>query len=146
MQTYAKKFVVPFPADWPGWYYPKKLIANGWSLNISIIPEQGPFHVCLNAYEDVVKNFKFVFDKLFSFVFEGTLATKPKPYQTSLIATAALVGWQLIGEKVLRKFGKCKHHQFVSILHLLERVVPLVFCQSYGTDGHHFRMLEKETL
>ena len=71
---------------------------------------------------------------------------KPKPYQTSLIVTAALVGWQLIGEKVLRKFGKCKHHQFVSILHLLEHVVPLVFCQRYVTDGHHFRMLEKETL
>ena len=106
MQTYTKKFVVPFPADWPGCYYPKKLIANGWSLNISIIPEQGPFRVCLNAYEVVVKNFKFVFDKLFSFVFEGTLATKPKPYQTSLIATAALVGWQLIGEESPTKVWK----------------------------------------
>lgn len=64
LNLYSKKFVVPLPADWPGWYYPKKLIASGWNPNISIIPEQGPFHVCLNAYEDVLLNFKFFFDKL----------------------------------------------------------------------------------
>lgn len=61
LNLYSKKFVVPLPADWPGWYYPKKLIASGWNPNISIIPEQGPFHVCLNAYEDVLLNFKFFF-------------------------------------------------------------------------------------
>ena len=129
LQLYSKKFVIPLPADWPGWYYPKKLIASGWNPNVSIIPEQGPFHVCLNAYEDVVLNFKFFFDKLFSWVFGGTLASKPKPFRTSLCVTAALVGWQLIRQKVLEKFGKCKQHEYVTILHLLEHVLPLVFYQ-----------------
>ncbi|KAL9965000.1 hypothetical protein ACROYT_G028723 [Oculina patagonica] len=44
LEVYSKKFVVPLPADWPGWYYPKKLIASGWNPNINIVPEQGPFH------------------------------------------------------------------------------------------------------
>lgn len=126
---YSKKFVLPLPADWPGWYYPKKLIASGWNPSIGIIPEQGPFHVCLNAYEDVVSNFKFFFDKLFSSVFGGTLASKPKPFKASLCVTAALVGWQLVRGKILEKFANCKQHEFVTILHLLEHVVPLIFYQ-----------------
>lgn len=59
LREYSKNFILPLPADWPGWYYPKKLIENGWNSSISIIPEQGPFHVCLNAYEDVVYHLKF---------------------------------------------------------------------------------------
>ncbi|CAH3113680.1 unnamed protein product [Porites lobata] len=143
LNLYSKKFVVPLPADWPGWYYPKKLIASGWNPNISIIPEQGPFHVCLNAYEDVLLNFKFFFDKLFSYVFGGTLASKPKPYQTSLCVTAALLGWQLIRQKVLEKFGKCKQHEFVTILHLLEHVLPLVFYQYNIFRSGDLKLYEK---
>lgn len=70
LNLYSKKFVVPLPADWPGWYYPKKLIASGWNPNISIIPEQGPFHVCLNAYEDVLLNFKFFLTNWFRMFLE----------------------------------------------------------------------------
>ena len=120
---------LPLPADWPGWYYPKKLIASGWNPSIGIIPEQGSFHMCLNAYEDVVSNFKFFFDKLFSSVFGGTLASKQKPFKTSLCVTAALVGWQLVRGNVLEKFANCNQHEFVTILHLLEHVVPLIFYQ-----------------
>lgn len=129
LREYSKNFILPLPADWPGWYYPKKLIENGWNSSISIIPEQGPFHVCLNAYEDVVDHFKFFFEKLYSSVFGGILAAKPKPFRTSLCVTAALLGWQLIRSKVLEKFSMCKEHEFVTILHLLEHVVPLVFYQ-----------------
>ncbi|CAH3108737.1 unnamed protein product [Porites lobata] len=43
LNLYSKKFVVPLPADWPGWYYPKKLIASGWNPNISIIQNKGHF-------------------------------------------------------------------------------------------------------
>lgn len=118
LELYSKKFVLPLPADWPG-----------WNPSITIIPEQGPFHVCLNAYKDVVLNFKFFFDKLYSSVFGGTLATKPKPWRTSLCVTAALLSWQLIRSKVLEKFAMCKQHEFVTILHLLEHVVPLIFYQ-----------------
>ena len=58
LEQYSKTFIVPLPADWPGWYYAKMLIATGWKPNVSIIPELGPFHVCLNANKDVI-NFKF---------------------------------------------------------------------------------------
>ena len=39
LEQYSKNFIVLVPADWPGWYYPKKLIATGWKPNVSIIPE-----------------------------------------------------------------------------------------------------------
>ena len=65
LEDYAKLSIVPLPADWPGFYYPKKLIAQGRETRISnIVPEQGPFHVYLNATEDVVLIFKFFFDGL----------------------------------------------------------------------------------
>ena len=57
-KNYSKTFLVPFPADWPGWYYPKKLIAQGHDLG-NMIPEQGPFHVSLNAQQDTVHIFNF---------------------------------------------------------------------------------------
>ena len=44
-----------------------------------------------------------------------------------LCVIASLVGWQLIREKDLENFAKCKQHEFLTILHLLEHVVPLVF-------------------
>ena len=144
LEQYSKTFIVPLPADWPGWYYPKKLIATGWKPNVSIIPEQGSFHVCLNAYEDVVLNFKFFFEKLYSSVFGGILAEKPKPFRTSLCVITALVGWQLIREKVLEeKFAKCKQHEFVTMLHLLEHVVPLVFYQCNVFRSGDLKLYEK---
>ena len=143
LEQYSVNFILPLPADWPGWYYPKKLIATRWKPNLSIIPEQGLFHVCLNAYEDVILNFKFFFEKLFSSVFGGILAEKPKPFRTSLCVIAAFVGWQLIREKVLEKFAKCKQHEFATILHLLEHVVPLVFYQYNVLRSGDLNLYEK---
>ena len=57
------------------------------------------------------------------------MASKPKPFKTSLCVTAALLGWQLVRAKVLEKFAKCQQHEFVTILHLIEHVVPLIFYQ-----------------
>lgn len=31
VRKYLEKNLLPFPADWPGWYYPKKLLANNCS-------------------------------------------------------------------------------------------------------------------
>ena len=69
--NYLNKNVIPWPADWPGWYYPKKKIALGKcsQLRQSVIPEQGQFHVSLNAAEDAVTIFKHFFEKLFKTVF-----------------------------------------------------------------------------
>lgn len=128
LETYAKRNILPLPADWPGFYYPKKLIAQGRETRISnIVREQGPFHVYLNAIENVVLIFKFFFDEMYKFVFGGILPQKPKPFRCSLCITAALLGWILVRDKVLPKFGLCKSHEFASILYLLDHVVPLVF-------------------
>ena len=107
---------------------PKKRIAQGKEERIAaIIPEQGQFHMYLNAVEDVVLMFKFFFDKLYKAVFGGILPQKPKPYRSTLCVTAAFLGWTLIREKVLPKFDLCKSHEFVSVFYLLDHVVPIVF-------------------
>ena len=128
LETYAKCNILPLPADWPGFYHPKKLIAQGRETRISnIVPEQGLFHVYLNAIEDVVLIFKFFFNEMYKFVFGGILPQKPKPFRCSLCVTAASLGWILVRDKVLPKFGLYKSHEFASILYLLDHVVPLVF-------------------
>lgn len=68
---------------------------------------------------------------------------KPKSFRTSLCVIAALVGWQLIREKVLEKFAKCKQHEFVTILRLLEHVVPLVFYQYNVFRSGDLKLYEK---
>ena len=182
--NYQNKNVIPWPADWPGWYYPKKKIALGKcsQLRQSVIPEQGQFHVSLNAAEDAVTIFKHFFEKLFKTVFGKDLPHKPKTYKNeflvsketvvlhrwerskqkssdegltlktsafqifhggnstfinsfdktykvTLCLTAALLGWLQIPDKVLQKFGICKDHEYVSVIYLLEHVLPLVFFQ-----------------
>lgn len=107
LMDYLNRNLVPWPADWPGWYYPKKIIAQGTcdQLKQSVIPEQGQFHVSLNAEEDTVLIFKHFFDKLFKTVFGQDLPNKPKTYKITLCLTAVILGWIKIREKVLRKFG-----------------------------------------
>ena len=131
LANYLAKNVVPWPADWPGWYYPKKIIAQGkcYHLRQSVIPEQGQFHVSLNAVEDTVLIFKHFFDKLYKAVFGQDLPNKPRTYKVTLCLTAAMLGWLQIREKVLQKFGICKDHEFVSVIYLLEHVLPLVYFQ-----------------
>lgn len=130
VKTYLERNLLPFPADWPGWYYPKKLIANNCSGKYtSLIPEQGQFHVALNAVEYTVIIFKHFFDKLFSHLFGGVLPKKPRHYQSSLCVTAALLGWLMVRDRVLKKFALCKSHEFVSTLYLLDDVIPLVYFQ-----------------
>ncbi|XP_044170461.1 uncharacterized protein LOC122954480 [Acropora millepora] len=105
LMDYLNRNLVPWPADWPGWYYPKKIIAKGTcdQLKQSVIPEQGQFHVSLNAAEDTVLIFKHFFDKLFKTVFGQDLPNKPKTYKITLCLTAVILGWIKIREKVLRK-------------------------------------------
>ena len=60
---YLKKFLVPSPGDWPSWYYIKKILIHvpEESPLLSLIPEQGPFHVTLNAHETAVNLHRFFF-------------------------------------------------------------------------------------
>ena len=120
------KNVIPWPADWPGWYYPKKNIALGKcsQLRQSVIPEQGRFHVSLNAAEDAVTIFKHFFEKFFKTVFGTDLPHKPKTYKVTLCLTAVLLGWLQIRDKVLQKFGICKDHEYVSVIYYLNMYFP----------------------
>ena len=78
--AYCKTFLVPFPADWPGWYYTKKLIAQGHNIS-NIIPEQGPFHVCLNAQEDTIQILNF---SLTSFIYSFLTKNCPNDPKSSV--------------------------------------------------------------
>ena len=85
---------MPAPGDWPTWYFVKKLIAQSDDnsyLNF-LIPEQGPFHVILNASEDAVQLFQFFFSELYQHLFGKELAVKLKPFQVSFLTTATFLG------------------------------------------------------
>ena len=60
IQIYLQKNLLPFRAEWPGWYYPKKLIVDNNCSGIMdpYFPLQGQFHVSLYAVEDTVVIFK----------------------------------------------------------------------------------------
>lgn len=132
LQNYSKQFVMPFPGDWPTWFYTKKLIAQETNASsqtyVSLIPEQGPFHVSLNVNEDV-KIFHPLFAKLYKEVFGSDFPQRPKPFRSSLIITGTLCGWLLIRQKVLEKFKFCKDVEFLYLVNLLEEVLPLAFHQ-----------------
>ena len=94
LTQYLQKFVMPSSGDWPTWYFVKKLIAQSEDsspLN-SMIPEQGPFHVILNATEDAVLLFHFFFTELYQYLFRKDLPANPKPFQTSIVTNAAFLG------------------------------------------------------
>ncbi|EDO31553.1 predicted protein [Nematostella vectensis] len=114
LEHYLKKFVVPAPGDWPTWFYQKKLIAqevNADASFLSVIPEQGPFHVFLNLQEDVVTIYDFLFKKVYKETFGSDLPNKPKPFRISLYHELKKKWMALITEKkveiwhsVLRSF------------------------------------------
>ena len=62
LHDFCKLFVIPLPGGWPTWYYTKKIIAQLPEPSsqehpyFSLIPEEGPFHLCLNINEDVIKS------------------------------------------------------------------------------------------
>lgn len=100
LHDFCKLFVIPLPGDWPSWYYTKKKKMLSYqkqfpknTLILSLIPEQGPFHVCININEDVIKSHHIVFARLYKEVFGSDYARKAKPFRTSLIITGTLCGW-----------------------------------------------------
>ena len=77
LTQYLQTFVMPSPGD-----FVKKLIAESEDsspLN-SMIPEQGAFHVILNATEDAVLLFHFFFTELYKHLFRKDLPANPKPF------------------------------------------------------------------
>ena len=127
LHDFCKLFVIPLPGDWPTWYYTKKIIAQLPETSsqehpyLSLIPEQGPFHVCLNINEDVIKSHHIVFAKLYKEGFGSDFLLKPKPFRTSLIITGTLFGWLLIRHKVLAKLSSAKILNFCTWLIYLKK-------------------------
>lgn len=130
LKLYIEKYALPTPGDWPTWYYFKKLIAqevNEESALLSIIPEQGPFHVTLNVQEDIMQIYQFVLSNVYKETFGSELPHKPKPFRINLLINAVFLGWLQLRTKVLQKFQLCKDAEFACILHLLDEVIPLSF-------------------
>lgn len=127
---YLNFYAVPAPGDWPTWYYQKKIIAQEDSSNspyLSLIPEQGPLHVSLNAQEDIIQIYHFFFYQLYKNIFATELPKKPKPFRVQLLLMSVLFGWLMIRDKVISKFDFCKDVEYACILHILDEVVRLAF-------------------
>ena len=53
---------------------------------------------------------------------------RPKPHRISTLTTSAFGGWTIIRDAVLQQFGStCKDTQYLSLVHLFDEVLPLVF-------------------
>ena len=130
LKVYLQKYALPAPGDWPTWFYFKKLIAqevNEDSALLSMVPEQGPFHVTLNVQEDIMQIYHFVLSQVYRETFGSELPHKPKPFQINLLLNAIFLGWLQLRTKVLQKFQLCKDIEFACPLHLLDEVIPLSF-------------------
>ena len=70
---------MPSPGDWSSWYYVKKLLVDvpTDSPLLSLIPEQGPFHVTLNAHETAVELHRFFFAELHKHLFNSAMPERP---------------------------------------------------------------------
>ncbi|CAH3045429.1 unnamed protein product [Porites lobata] len=134
LSEYMEKNLLLLAGDWPTWYYNKKIICQ-WKPDVdpdrvlSVVPWQGPFHICLNSQEDVVANFHCFFEKLYkhSFGQRKVLPSKPKPHRISTLITTAFGGWLTVKTAVLPAFGQCKDPEYVLLVFLLDELVPLVF-------------------
>ena len=126
---YLKTFLVPSPGDWPSWYYVKKILVDvpQESPLLSLIPEQGPFHVTLNAHETAVNLHRFVFAELHKHSFNSALPENPKPDRVSVLVAAAFLGWLMLRTKVLSLFKLCKDIEYTCLLYFFEEVLPLLF-------------------
>jgi len=117
---YLKKFLVPSPGDRPSWYYVKKILVDvpQESPLLSLIPEQGPLHVTLNAHETAVSLHSFFFAELHKHLFHSPLPEKPKPDRVAVLVAAAFLGWLMLRSKVLNLFKLCKDIEYTSIGHI----------------------------
>ena len=120
---------MPSPGDWSSWYYVKRLLVDvpTDSPLLSLIPEQGPFHVTLNAHETAVELHRFFFAELHKHLFNSAMPERPKPDRIAVLVAAAFLGWLMLRSKVLTLFKLCKDLEYVSLLYLMEEVILMLF-------------------
>ena len=98
----CKKLLVDFPTDSP---------------RLSLIPEQGPFHITLNAHETAAELHRLFLHK---HLFNSAMPERPKP---DLVAVPFL-GWLMLRSIVLNLFELCKDLEYVSLpFSVLEQVI-----------------------
>ena len=124
-----KHFLVPSPGDRPSWYYVKKLLVDvpTDSPLLSLIPEQGPFHVTLNARETATELHRFFFAELHKHLLNSAMPESTKLDCIAFLVAATFLGWLMLRSKVLTLFKLCKDLEYVSLLYLMEEVIPLLF-------------------
>lgn len=74
--------------------------------------------------------FRPFFEKLYKALFGETkkLPKRPKSEKISLLISSSFGGWTIVRHMILQHFGNCcKDPQYLSLVHLLDEVIPLVF-------------------
>lgn len=96
------------------------------SAFLSLIPEQGPFHVFLNFQEGVLQMSQFILANVYKKIFRSDLPVKPKPFRIQLLITAVFPWMVKHLVKSTAEIQLWKDIELVCLLHLLE-VIPLSF-------------------
>ena len=145
MRDYLSQYLVLMPADWPGQFFPRKIVyqkasqATPSASNvppgssphplISVIPTLGPLHVDLNADEDIVVGYLPFMRLVYESVFPGKkLADKPKPWRIQFLLELIYGGWTLVRTVVKSVFCKVKDVQYGILLNVLDNYIPLALC------------------
>ena len=88
------------------------------------------------------------FKRFYSALFQRQLANKPIPWRRTLLLELLFGGWTLIRRPILERFGKFKDIQFLALMHLLEKNVPLtlsvysVIFKSNAYEAYHLAMMQ----
>ena len=142
LKDYLKHFHVLLPADYPGQFYPRKIVyelllqfceakKSGRVTDVnpllSLIPMIGPLHIDLNSDEDLMINFLPILRQIYEAVFPGKhLADHPKPWRTQFTLEMVHGGWTLIRRMVKTIFKHSKDVQYGTLLNLLDNYIPLI--------------------
>ena len=145
MRDYLSQYLVLMPADWPGQFFPRKIVyqkasqATPSASNvppgssphplISVTPTLGPLHVDLNADEDIVVGYLPFMRLVYESVFPGKkLADKLKPWWIQFLLELIYGGWTLVRTVVKSVFCKVKDVQYGILLNVLDNYIPLALC------------------
>ena len=89
----------------------------------------GPFHIYLNAMENLISLHYPVFSQLYTHLFgrRKTLPRKPQFHRMTTILASLFGGWLLVRSDVTKIFGVCKDVEYLALRHLVDDLCPLIF-------------------
>eukprot|EP00118_Oscarella_pearsei_P006253 m.28392 g.28392 ORF g.28392 m.28392 type:complete len:944 (+) comp30747_c0_seq1:253-3084(+) len=132
LKRYLSQNVIPSLGDYPTFFFQKKLVAQSSPDHLSlasIIPLMGPFHMYLNAMENLISLYYPILADLYKHLYGSRkiLPKKPQYHRMTTLLASLLGGWLLIRDNVTSLFGICKDPEFLLLRHLLDDLAPLVF-------------------